>query len=388
MADSEHIKFDYNEADHTVTVECDIPEEHIGRQATFTVHAVAEVQDSDPKDSEKSIFSRSFRVENTRVTFELPFKKVRSYAFKGSNIHIVWKVKLKIDDGIILDTTYKKDFSCPLSKPSQKEDAARLIDPRDRSYYATNLGARTSAEQMQFLVVWVGGIFLLAMITIGVLVIDLKMSFFTNKGILTGIAFFVDCLVVVGMYMWTRVLLRGFLTFNRSYLANIGSMDKVSALKKVDRDTLVSLRDLVQGRCRVDLKDVTLRVVACNMEKGQYYRRSRERNSNGKMVEKITTVDFSELIQAILLFEQKVDHIAAGTSIQEHFSGEFSFAPMYDYLYPPNRISAKHGIDVYWEVQLLMPKLKDQELVGPVSHFRYEEFFQAPAPSDEPRISA
>ena len=380
MADSEHIKFDYNEADHTVTVECDIPEEHIGRQATFTVHAVAEVQDSDPKDSEKSIFSRSFRVENTRVTFELPFKKVRSYAFKGSNIHIVWKVKLKIDDGIILDTTYKKDFSCPLSKPSQKEDAARLIDPRDRSYYATNLGARTSAEQMQFLVVWVGGIFLLAMITIGVLVIDLKMSFFTNKGILTGIAFFVDCLVVVGMYMWTRVLLRGFLTFNRSYLANIGSMDKVSALKKVDRDTLVSLRDLVQGRCRVDLKDVTLRVVACNMEKGQYYRGSGSDRS---------TVDFSEPIQAILLFEQKVDHIAAGTSIREHFSGEFGFAAMFDYLYPPNRISANHGIDVYWEVQLLVRHLIDQELVGPVSNrFRYEDFFQAPAPSDEPRISA
>ena len=380
MADSEHIKFDYSEADHTVAVDCDIPEEHIGRKATFTVHAVAEVQDSDPKDSEKSIFSRSFRVENTRVTFELPFKKVRSYAFKGSNIHIVWKVKLKIDDGIILDTTYKKDFSCPLSKPSQKEDAARLIDPRDRSYYATNLGARTSAEQMQFLVVWVGGIFLLAMITFGVLVIDLKMSFFTNKGILTGIAFFVDCLVVVGMYMWTRVLLRGFLTFNRSYLANIGSMDKVSALKKVDRDTLVSLRDLVQGRCRVDLKDVTLRVVACNMEKGQYYRGSGSDRS---------TVDFSEPIQAILLFEQKVDHIAAGTSIREHFSGEFGFAAMFDYLYPPNRISANHGIDVYWEVQLLVRHLIDQELVGPVSNrFRYEDFFQAPAPSDEPRISA
>ena len=159
MADSEHNKFDYSEADHTVAVDCDIPEEHIGRKATFTVHAVAEVKDSDPKDSKKSIFSRSFQVENTRLRFELPFKKVRSYAFKGSNIHIVWKVKLKIDDGIILDTTYKKDFSCPLSKPSQKEDAARLIDPRDRSYYATNLGARTSAEQMQFLVVWVGGIF-------------------------------------------------------------------------------------------------------------------------------------------------------------------------------------------------------------------------------------
>lgn len=83
MADSEHIKFDYNEADHTVTVDVYIPEEHIGRQATFTVHAVAEVQDSDPKNSKKSIQARSFRVENTRVKFELPFKKVRSYAFKG-----------------------------------------------------------------------------------------------------------------------------------------------------------------------------------------------------------------------------------------------------------------------------------------------------------------
>ncbi|MEE2738368.1 MAG: hypothetical protein VX435_09100, partial [Planctomycetota bacterium] len=122
------------------------------------------------------------------------------------------------------------------------------------------------------------------------------------------------------------------------------------------------------------------RVVACNMEKGQYYRGSGSDR---------TTVDFSEPIQAILLFEQKVDHIAAGTSIREHFSGEFGFAAMFDYLYPPNRISANHGIDVYWEVQLLVRHLIDQELVGPVSNrFRYEDFFQAPAPSDEPRISA
>ena len=376
MADSEHIKFDYSEADHTVAVDCDIPEEHIGRKATFTVHAVAEVKDSDPKDSKKSIFSRSFQVENTRLRFELPFKKVRSYAFKGSNIHIVWKVKLKIDDGIIFDTTYKKDFSRPLSKPPQKGDAAQLIDPKDHIDYHKNIGALSFADQVQFWVILFGGMLLITVLTLGALVIDFRPSPSTSSsddeggGVVTGIALVVDVLVGFGMYWGLQGRLRRYMTFNLS---------KRVLMKKVDRNTWVSVTDLVQGRSKADLEDVTLRVVACNMEKGQYYRGSGSDRS---------TVDFSEPIQAILLFEQKVDHIAAGTSIQEHFSGEFSFAPMYDYLYPPNRISAKHGIDVYWEVQLLMPKLKDQELVGPVSHFRYEEFFQAPAPSDEPRISA
>jgi hypothetical protein len=378
LADSEHVKFDYNEADHTVTVECDIPEEHIGRQATFTVHAVAEVKDSDPKDSKKSIFSRSFQVENTRLRFELPFKKVRSYAFKGSNIHIVWKVKLKIDDGIIFDTTYKKDFSRPLSKPPQKGDAAQLIDPKDHIDYHKNIGALSFADKVQFWVILFGGMLLITVLTLGALVIDFRPSPSTSSsddegsgGVVTGFALVVDVLVGFGMYWGLQGRLRRYMTFNLS---------KRVLMKKVDRNTWVSVTDLVQGRSKADLEDVTLRVVACNMEKGQYYRGSGSDR---------TTVDFSEPIQAILLFEQKVDHIAAGTSIREHFSGEFGFAAMFDYLYPPNRISANHGIDVYWEVQLLVRHLIDQELVGPVSNrFRYEDFFQAPAPSDEPRISA
>lgn len=377
MADSEHIKFDYSEADHTVTVECDIPEEHIGRQATFTVHAVAEVKDSDPKDSKKSIFSVSFRVENTRVRFELPFKKVRSYAFKGSNIHIVWKVKLKIDDGIIFDTTCKKDFSRPLSKPPKKGDAARLIDPKDHIDYAANLGALSFADKVQFWVILFGGMMLITVLTLGGLVIDFRPSPSTSSsddeggGGVTAIALFVDFLVGYGMYAGLKGRLRSYMTFNLS---------KRGLVKKVDRNTWVSVTDLVRGSPKVDLEDVTLRVVACNMEKGQYYRGSGSDR---------TTVDFSEPIQALLLFEQKVDHIAAGTSIREHFSGEFGFAAMFDYLYPPNRIGAKHGIDVYWEVQLLVRHLIDQELVGPVvNRFRYEDFFQAPASSGEPKISA
>lgn len=46
-------------------------------------------------------------------------------------------------------------------------------------------------------------------------------------------------------------------------------------------------------------------------------------------------------------------------------------------------------MDVYWEVQLLVRHLIDQELVGPVvNRFRYEDFFQAPASSGEPKIAA
>ena len=235
MADSEHIKFDYNEADHTVTVECDIPEEHIGRQATFTVHAVAEVKDSDPKDSKKSIFSRSFQVENTRVRFELPFKKVRSYAFKGSNIHIVWKVKLKIDDGIIFDTTYKKDFSRPLSKPPKKGDAAQLIDPKDHIDYAANLGALSFADKVQFWVILFGGMMLITVLTLGALVIDFRLSPSTSSsddeggGGVTAIALFVDFLVGYGMYAGLKGRLRRYMTFNLS---------KRVLMKKVDRNTL------------------------------------------------------------------------------------------------------------------------------------------------------
>jgi len=116
----------------------------------------------------------------------------------------------------------------------------------------------------------------------------------------------------------------------------------------------------------VELKRAVLRVVACNLEKGQYVRGS---GTNRR------TITLAEPFQAVLLFEQLAVTILRKQPIEDYFEGDVEFAPMFDALYPPAMVSDTHGIDVHWEVQLLLDQLVDQELKGSLRGFCREDFF-------------
>ena len=111
---------------------------------------------------------------------------------------------------------------------------------------------------------------------------------------------------------------------------------------------------------------MTLRVVACNMEMGQYIRGS---GSNRR------TVSFEEPVRPIILYSERVGHIPARQEIGNHFPGEVDFGPMFKALYPPLEISKTHGLAVYWEVQLLHDEFIDHELKGPADSIKVTDFF-------------
>ena len=139
-------------------------------------------------------------------------------------------------------------------------------------------------------------------------------------------------------------------------------------LKNVNRETEVNVGQLIAGSSRVDLHDATLRVVACNLEKGQYVRGS---GSNER------TVSFSNPNRAVLLYSKKVPIITEGTPIGNYFNEEFRFEPMFKALYPRQMITSEHGLDLAWEVQLLVDDFVDQELHGNPNVFVQKEFFKA-----------
>ena len=134
----------------------------------------------------------------------------------------------------------------------------------------------------------------------------------------------------------------------------------------IDRSTRVPVDQLVHGLARVELNDVTLRVVACNLEKGQYMRGS---GSDRR------TVSFSEPVQGVVLYQRHTTSIQRKQPVENAFEGMVDFGPMFDALYPPAVVSKTHGLFVYWEVQLLVGELVDQELVGSTSGLLQEDFF-------------
>ena len=140
------------------------------------------------------------------------------------------------------------------------------------------------------------------------------------------------------------------------------------ALKNVNRDSAVNVGQLIAGSSRVDLHDATLRVVACNLEKGQYVRGS---GSNQR------TVSFKHPTRAVLLYSKRIPMITKGTPIDSYFNQEFSFEPMFKSLYPRQMVSSEHGLDLAWEVQLIVDDFVDQELHGDPDAFVQEEFYEA-----------
>jgi hypothetical protein len=141
---------------------------------------------------------------------------------------------------------------------------------------------------------------------------------------------------------------------------------------RIGRDTVVRAADLFEGRSRVPLRDATLRIVACNMEKGQYKRGS---GSSER------TVSFAEPVRALILYERRVAEIPRGAGVQSYFAGDVAFGPIFDSLYPPNLVSQTHGVDVHWEIQLLHDAYVDQEIVGGCDRLVLQDFY-APRPAD------
>ena len=142
-------------------------------------------------------------------------------------------------------------------------------------------------------------------------------------------------------------------------------IDRTGMVRKVTKPGVtVCSGDVLSFRKGKDV--ITLRVVACNLEKGKYIRGS---GSNTR------TVSFSKPIQGVLLYKHKVETIPRKQPVENYFPGEVEFDAMFDGLYPPAQVSESHGLFVYWEVQLLVDELVDQELAGSVSGLEEEDFF-------------
>jgi hypothetical protein len=131
------------------------------------------------------------------------------------------------------------------------------------------------------------------------------------------------------------------------------------------RGQRLALRDLVDGLARVDLEDITLRVVACNRECGQYKRGSGTKER---------TVSFKDATRAVKLYERHIALVPANMPLAMYLDGEIDFEPMFGDLYPPLAVGTSHGIQVAWEVQLLHPKFVDHEREGATAELRFADF--------------
>ena len=56
--------------------------------------------------------------------------------------------------------------------------------------------------------------------------------------------------------------------------------------------------------------------------------------------------------------------IEKGRSVDSYFRKAYPLSQCFKALYPPQMVGEVHGLDLVWEVQLLVDDFIDQELIG------------------------
>jgi len=326
----------------------------MGKNAEFTLDLASEVHDSSPVNDETNLYTNKFVVDRTEYELEIPTDSFECFTYKGTHASIVLRANLKVDDAWILRdsqvsrTTQFKLVDARSGSPGG--DATEVIDPFDTVQFSKNFDALSSGKKTGFILMsllcalgWLGGSWLI-------------WENGSDGSIFIAVVFIILLLfLMVCLWGWQAD------SFYKSYI-NVS----LRPIPAITRSTCLPISQLVSGESEIDLKNMTLRVVACNMEMGQYIRGS---GSNRR------TVSFEEPVRPIILYSERVGHIPARQEIGNHFPGEVDFGPIFKALYPPLEISKKHGLAIYWEVQLLHDEFIDHELKGPVGAIEVTDFF-------------
>ena len=349
----------------------------VGKQAEFSLESEVNVDDSSPVHDEKILYEEKFTIRADRLMHDIviPADHLKRYTYHGSKISILMHCKLKVDDSLLFDTKLTESLELPLGgKPRVDNDATTLIDPKDIFSFFANLKAIPAHNQLMTLgLVIVGGIVVIVNAIIGIhdqFVPDSMTWMYSHSrnsddaGPLE-MALGGSGILGVGIWYALKKQLKKYMKFHLN--RNLPEQLRPGVEYPVSK--------FFYGKSRVPLENATLRIVASNMECGQYRRRQGSTTR---------TVSFREPVRGVVLFEKTVALIPTNTTVSKYFQHDvFSFDEMFKVLYPPNMLSDTHGLDVHWEIQLLHTEFVDHELEGVKGKFDYSDFLSDGKPDSK-----
>ena len=347
----------------------------LGKKATFSIKREVIVKDSRPVHDSKDLRKIPFTLsasQKFRISAAVMKKAAGSFPYSGSKIKIQTFAEVKVTSTFFFKSTTRFSLSNHISselpkRAKVKNNAKQLIDPKDSFNFFKNLSSIPAENQIAtILLLIMGGALIVLNLIIGYHDqmapehMTWLYSHYDSDGDKSSpiVKAFTGCgAIATVVWLVVKKQLQKYMAFHFR-----------SRISKINRESTVNIGKLVTGRSRVDLIDPVLRVVACNMEKGKYIR---GHGSNRR------TVSFSHPNRAVLLYSRRIPIIPKGAPIHNYFNEEFSFKPMFQALYPRQMVSESHGLDLVWEIQLIVDDLVDQELIGNRGVFIQKEFYSA-----------
>ena len=329
--------------------------------------AEVEVDRDGGLDESVCFFQESFSVRAGETIFRMPREQLRCYSYAGEHIRMSLQANVKVDDSIFFDSRISEELLTHVgAKPELDTDVEEVIDPDDYFDFFANLTAIPPQNRVITLaLVVVGGLVMLGNALVGLhdqLSPEAATWLYSHTEKDGDAASpLVEALMGsgalgTGIWLLMRKQLRKYMTLRLGQLP-----------ERIERGKEYRVEEFFAGVSRVPLEDVTLRIVACNLECGQY-----EQQRGSRTVK----VSFKEPVRGIVLYEKQVSRVPAKMPIEQYFSDRMSFDPMFRTLFPPAMVSESHGVNLRWEIQLLHPEFVDQELVGPNHGMAYEDFLE------------
>ena len=340
----------------------------LGHGAELTLIRKVIVHDDRPVNSSDDIVLRR-KIDRLEMQtgFDLHRASLQLFSYNGAKIDVEIHSRLQIDDGILFDTTISEEEVITFApRPAVSGDAKGLVEPKDAFQFMKNLKAIAPMDQLTTMALaFVGALVIAANSYVGIhdqFVPEPMVWFYDHRDsdgdseLPLQKSLMASGALGAAIWLAMKKQLRKYMTLELHVPPRICRTDRLHA------------GSLIRGRSRVPLENVILRVVACNMELGQYTRGSGTKKR---------TVSFKEPVRAVLLYDQLIPAIPAGAPVETYFDGEIDFEPMFRALYPPQMVGKKHGLALYWEVQLIHDEFVDQEIVGPIECFPWKDFLAA-----------
>ena len=365
MAEKLDLQFTFEESSGDLVTDLQVHDlDLLGHEARFEIVAKVDVHDSRAINADKVLHSQTFAVARQQQ-LRVPRHRIDAYTYRGRMIDLEIHTRVIVDDSILFDTKVSEEQELALAlKPTVAGDADKIVEPGDDFFFFSNLQAIPAKNRAITLGLLVAG----AAVVLVNMLLGVHDQFVPEAQ-----AYFYDHRdsdgdsesPLVKALMGSGALGVGVWLAIRKQLRKYAELRLRPLPERIRSGDLVTAGQLFEGRARVALEDVTLRIVASNMECGQYRRGSGTDER---------TVSFREPARGVVLYEKEVRRIPARTPIEASFQEAVSFDPMFDVLYPECMITTSHGIGIYWEIQLLHPRFIDHELTPSTSCFRREDF--------------
>ncbi len=343
----------------------------LGKRATITFEAFGEVKRSRGIDVARELGKSTVTLAQvTRVP--LPDAVSRAYDYAGRDLHISFRVKARIDDGLLFKTEETFTVSNPWHRGtgSRQSDVEAQVEPADKFDFWRNFQALPHIARIKVLALGAAALIVAGgNMLVGAhdqFVPESRGWFYDQTGskgksesplmkALLGSG-------TVGGILWfaIRRQLRRYMTL------------ELRAPSRIDPHTRLRARDLIRGVPHVAITHARVRVVAYNRERGRYRERSGKND---------TTKSFAHPVRSLVLYEAEIHHAPPRRPIEEQLFDDIDFAGVFEHLLPPLELDTSTGIDLHWELQFLHADFVDQEIVGPSAVFDIDAFYRRVEPT-------